>query len=143
MKFAENGVCFTLRNSAKTLLPNMNLAFKMPWEKTTFMKTTRRAAVLTVRSVSVERAVSRGELCGLEGKKKTGWHSESEEWRRSNMRVSCGEKGDKKTGAEGSKYGKEWEQERWDDWGGQEGKGKRRWMHTENFIKILLWRQID
>lgn len=73
-----------------------------------------------------KRAVNKGELCGLERKKKTGWHSQSEERKRSNMRVSCGEKGNKKTGAEGSKYGREWEKKSWDDWGGQEGKGQMR-----------------
>lgn len=57
-----------------------------------------------------KRAVNKGELYSLDGKKKTGWHSESKEWRRSSMTVPCGKEGDKKTGAEGSKYGGESEQ---------------------------------
>lgn len=34
-----------------------------------------------------KRAVNKGELYSLDRKKKTGWHSESKEWRRSSMTV--------------------------------------------------------
>lgn len=52
-----------------------------------------------------KRAVRAGELCSLERKKKTGWRWESKEWRSSSERMSCGEKGDKKTGAKGVSMG--------------------------------------